>query len=82
MAQLVTRVDDDLAAALDQLVAAGAVDSRSDAVRQGLLWLVDRHRRDDIGARIVESYRSHPQDAHTVGWSDEATIAMIADEPW
>ena len=82
MAQLVTRVDDDLVAAVDDLVATGVVSSRSAAVRLGLERLLERHRRDEIGTRIVDSYRSRPQDEHDVGWADASSIRMIADEPW
>lgn len=82
MAQLVTRVDDQLAAAIDELVASGVVASRSQAVRLGLERLVDRHRRDAVGASIVEGYRRRPQTGAEVGWSDAASAAMIADEPW
>lgn len=82
MAQLVTRLDDELAAAVDELVAAGVVTNRSEAVRLGLERLVDRYRRDQIGMRIVDGYRSQPQTEAEVGWADEASIRMIADEPW
>jgi len=82
MAQLVARVGDDLAAAVDELVAAGVVASRSEAVRLGLERLVDRHRRDEIGARITEGYRSIPQTEVELGWADESTSRMIRDEPW
>jgi len=82
MAQLVTRVDDGLAAAVDGLVAAGVVASRSEAVRLGLEQLVDRFRRDEIGARIVAGYRSLPQSESEVGWADESSARMIAEEPW
>jgi Arc/MetJ-type ribon-helix-helix transcriptional regulator len=82
MAQLVTRVEDDLAAAVDELVAAGVVANRSEAVRLGLERIVDRFRRDQIGARIVEGYRSVPQTADELGWVDDASVQMIADEPW
>ena len=82
MAQLVTRIDEGLAAAVDELVAAGVVASRSEAVRVGLQRLIDRHRRDQIGARIREGYTTRPQDDGEVGWSDAATARMIADEPW
>lgn len=82
MAQLVTRVDDGLAAAIDELVAEGVVASRSQAVRLGLERLVDRHRRDAVGARIAEGYRIRPQTQLEVGWSDEASVAMIGDESW
>lgn len=80
--QLVTRVDDELVADVDALVASGVVTSRSDAVRLGLRQLVERTRRGQIGARIVAGYRSIPQDEAEVGWADEATVRMIADEPW
>lgn len=75
-------MDDDLAAAVDELVAAGVVTSRSDAVRLGLRHLVDRHRRDRIASSIVDGYRRRPQTDSEVGWSDESTVQMIADEPW
>lgn len=82
MAQIVTRVDDGLASAVDELVAQGVVASRSEAVRLGLEQVVDAHRRRRIGERIVAGYRAQPQAAAEVGWSDEATTAMIADESW
>lgn len=82
MAQLVTRVEDDLATAVDELVAAGVVASRSEAVRLGLERLVDRYRRERIGARIVEGYRSMPQTDAELGWADESSVQMIAEEPW
>ena len=82
MAQMVTRVDDRLAKAVDELVEAGVVASRSEAVRLGLRGLVDRYERDRIGGRIVEGYRAAPQSEADVGWADEASIRMIADEAW
>lgn len=82
MTQLVTRIDDRLAAAIDELVAAGIVASRSDAVRVALHRFIDRHRRDQVGARIVEGYRTVPQEKSEGGWRDDATVRMIADEPW
>lgn len=80
--QLVTRIDDQMAAAVDELVAAGVVATRSEAVRLGLAQLVDRHRRAQVGAAIAAGYRARPQVASEVGWADEASAAMIADEPW
>jgi Arc/MetJ-type ribon-helix-helix transcriptional regulator len=82
MVQLVTRVDDDLAAAVDDLVAAGVVASRSEAVRLGLERLVDRFRRDQIGSSIVEGYRTRPQTEAELGWADASSARMIAEEPW
>jgi Arc/MetJ-type ribon-helix-helix transcriptional regulator len=82
MAQLVTRVEDELAAAVDELVAAGVVTSRSEAVRLGLERLVDRYRREEIGARIANGYRVRPQSEAEVAWADESSARMIAEEPW
>lgn len=80
--QFVTRVPDSIAAAVDGLVAAGVFASRSDAVRAGLEAVVDRERRDAIGRVIADGYRRVPQDEDDLAWSDTATAAMIAEEPW
>lgn len=82
MAQLVTRVGEDLVAAVDQLVADGVVASRSEAVRLGLETLVARHRRARVGQAIVDAYRRQPQEEAESGWADDATRRMIAEEPW
>ena len=82
MAQLVTRVSDELLARVDELVASGVIESRSDAVRIGLRQVVDEHRRKRIADSIVAGYRAQPQTPAEVGWPDEATAAMIAEEPW
>jgi Arc/MetJ-type ribon-helix-helix transcriptional regulator len=82
MAQMVARLDDRLAAAVDELVAAGAVPSRSEAVRIGLERLVDDHRRRQVGQAIVDGYRRVPQTEDEGLWVDESTLRMIADEPW
>lgn len=82
MAQVVVRLDDQMTAAVDGLVDEGVVASRSGAVRAGLSLLLDQHRRAAVGARIVEGYTRAPQRDAELGWSDAATRAMIADEPW
>lgn len=82
MAQVVTRVDNALMADVDDLVADGVVESRSDAVRVGLRRLVDEQRRLRVADAIVRGYRERPQSDTEVGWSDDATAGMIAEEPW
>ncbi len=82
MAQLVTRLHDRLLADVDVLVADGLVASRSDAVRRGLERLVDDHRRRKVGALIVEAYRQQPQTDEELAGLDEATRALIDEEPW
>ena len=82
MAQLVTRVSDELIAQVDGLVAQGLIESRSDAVRTGLRQVVDDLRRRQVADAIVAGYRAYPQTADEIGWPDEATVAMIVDQPW
>lgn len=82
MVQLVTRVDDTTAQAIDRLVAEGAVESRSDAVRRGIEMLVDTHDRAKIAAAIVLGYTLIPQTDDEVLWADDAAAGMIAEEPW
>lgn len=82
MTQLVTRIDEDLASRIDELVAEGVVESRSDAVRRGLRVLIDQHRRRRTAEAIIGGYQTHPQTEEEVGWADEATYRMIGEEPW
>lgn len=82
MTQIVTRVNQSLAARVDELVAEGVVLSRSDAVRIGLEWLVERHRRERTGAVIMQSYRRVPQSEEELAGIEEATRALIEEEPW
>lgn len=82
MTQIVTRVHQSLAEEVDELVADGVVQSRSDAVRIGLEWLVERHRRERIGSAIVAGYRRQPQTEEELAGIEEATRAMIEEESW
>lgn len=82
MSQLVTRIDDDLARQLDELVAEGVVESRSDAVRTALRELIDRHRRRRIAEADVAAYLEQPQTEEELAGVDEAARRMIEDEPW
>jgi Arc/MetJ-type ribon-helix-helix transcriptional regulator len=82
MAQFVTRLDDRLAQDVDAMVAAGVVASRSEAVRLGLETLVDRHRRNRVGAEIAAAYRRQPQTDDEVAGVDRATRALVEEGPW
>jgi Arc/MetJ-type ribon-helix-helix transcriptional regulator len=82
MPQLVTRVDASLLQGIDELIAAGVVETRSEAVRVALERLLDRHRRDEIGRQIVEGYQRTPQTEDELAGVDEAAAAMILEEPW
>ena len=80
--QLVTRLDEELLAQVDVLVADGVVRNRSEAVRVALERLVDQHRRADVGQRIVEAYRRQPQTSDELAGLQEATRALVDEEPW
>lgn len=82
MTQVVVRISDRLAEALDDLVARGIAETRSDAVRQAIETFVDIERRKRIGAEIVAGYERFPQTEEEYRGADEATIKMIAEEPW
>jgi metal-responsive CopG/Arc/MetJ family transcriptional regulator len=82
MAQLVARLDDKLAAALDALIAEGVVQSRSEGVRVALERLIEEHRRQRVGTQIAEAYRRQPQTDHELAGLDESTRALVEEEPW
>ncbi|MGX6448609.1 ribbon-helix-helix domain-containing protein [Patulibacter sp. S7RM1-6] len=80
--QLVTRIPDEVASTVDELVRSGVFASRSEAVRAGLQLVVERERRAAVGRAIADGYRRTPQDADDLPWPDAASAAMIAEEPW
>ena len=80
--QLVTRVPDDVVAAIDDLVRGGVFESRSEAVRVGLADMIERRRRVALGQAIADGYRRVPQAGDDLTWSDAASAAMIAEESW
>jgi Arc/MetJ-type ribon-helix-helix transcriptional regulator len=82
MAQVVTRLDDKLIADLDGLVADGFVASRSEGVRMGLEKLVEEHRRHRIGTEIVAGYTRLPETDEELAQAEQATRALIEEEPW
>ncbi len=81
MTQLVTRIDAELVASIDELIDQGLVESRSDAVRKGLHILIDHARRRRVVEAIIDGYKTMPQ-TEDVMWADEATVRMIGEESW
>jgi Arc/MetJ-type ribon-helix-helix transcriptional regulator len=78
----VVRLPEDIARALDDLVATGVFASRSEAVRDGLRLLLETRRRTATGEQIVAGYLRTPQSDEDGAWADEQTRAMIDEEPW
>jgi hypothetical protein len=44
--------------------------------------LVERHRRQQTGIAIVNGYRRHPQQEEELAGLDDATRALVKEEPW
>jgi Arc/MetJ-type ribon-helix-helix transcriptional regulator len=82
MIQLVTKVDDETAKALDELIASGEFSSRSDAVRAGINHLIDQSRRTKIAASILAGFAKVPETADELELARRASVSMIAEEPW
>ncbi len=82
MSQLVTRIDDEMADAIDALIASGEFASRSDVVRAGIARIVDERRRQAIGDQIVAGYERLPETQEELRQAEAAARAMIDDEPW
>ena len=51
-------------------------------MRAALVADIDRRRRTGVGQAIAEGYRRIPQADDETAWTDAATAAMIAEEPW
>jgi Arc/MetJ-type ribon-helix-helix transcriptional regulator len=77
--QVPTRLDDDEAARLDELVRSGVGTSRSHVIRVALDELYDRRRRAEIAAQIVLSYTTVPQDADDAEWADGSAADFFGD---
>ncbi len=82
MSQLVTRIDAEMADAIDALIASGEFASRSEVVREGVAQLVDERRRRAIGDRIIAGYDRLPESPDELQQAALAARAMIDDEPW
>jgi Arc/MetJ-type ribon-helix-helix transcriptional regulator len=67
--QIPTRFDDADVDRLDELIGAGVGSTRSQIIRIAFDELYDRHRRAQIGARIVASYAALPQSADDDEWA-------------
>jgi Arc/MetJ-type ribon-helix-helix transcriptional regulator len=80
--QVPTRFRDVEVDALDELVADGVADSRSEAIRLAVARLSDEHRRRKVGQQIVDAYRAQPQTAEDDAWAMASAMALTEVEPW
>jgi Arc/MetJ-type ribon-helix-helix transcriptional regulator len=80
--QVPTRFRETEVEALDELVADGVADSRSEAIRLAVARLSDQHRRRKIGQQIAAAYRAQPQSAEEDAWAMASAMALTEAEPW
>ena len=80
--QIAVKLPDDLIAQIDELVADGAVASRSAAVRRGLEAIIRAHRNAAIDRAYEEGYARTPQTDAEIEEARRLGIASINEEPW
>lgn len=80
--QLAIRLPDDVLRDLDWIVLRLNYDSRTEAMRDALMKLIDQERRREIGEQIAEGYRRMPQTEDEMCGSDRALIESVNEEPW
>lgn len=80
--QIAIRIPDELATALDELVATGEFESRAEVVRSALGGFLDAERRRRIGESIADGYRRVPQTDEEIRVATEAAIRSLHEEPW
>lgn len=77
-----TRFSNEELAVIDQLVADGVGQNRSEVIRHAVERLNDAVRRSQIGETIADSYRANPQVPEDDELAMTNAIAMTEAEPW
>jgi Arc/MetJ-type ribon-helix-helix transcriptional regulator len=80
--QIAVKLPDELVHEIDRLVAGGAFDSRSHAIRSGLVSLVAGRRREEIGREYREAMGRLPETDDEMAEATRLAIASIDEEPW
>ena len=80
--QVPTRFDNSQLVRLDQLVAEGLADSRSEVIRLAVDALHEAHRRRVLGQTIADAYRLKPQTDSEDAWAMANAIALTEAESW
>ena len=80
--QLAIRLPDDLLRDLDWVVIRLKYDSRTEAMRDALIRLIDQERRKEIGEQIAEGYRRMPQTEEEIASAYQSLRQSIEEEPW
>ena len=80
--QIAVRLAEEQLAALDDLIARGAYDSRAAVVRAGIEVVLELDRRRQADRATVEGYRLHPQTDAERHAAIASLREAIAEEPW
>ncbi len=80
--QIAVKLPDEMVAAVDRLVAEGAFDSRSSAVRHGVAAVVAASRRDAVDRQYAEGYARLPETEEELRQASRLAVESIDDEPW
>lgn len=80
--QIAVKLPDELVGELDRLVAGGAFDSRSHAIRSGIETMVAGRRREAIDRQYEHAIAALPETDEEVAEAAKLAIDAIEDEPW
>jgi metal-responsive CopG/Arc/MetJ family transcriptional regulator len=80
--QLAIRLPDELLRDLDWVVHRLNYDSRTEAMRDALIRLVDQERRREIGEEIAEGYRRMPQTDEEMADIPFQSWDLDGDDDW
>jgi len=80
--QIAVKLSDALVRQLDDLVASGSFDSRSDAVRRGIEALVAQRSRQLVDAAFAEGFARHPDTEDEIADATRLAVDAINNEPW
>lgn len=80
--QIAVRLPADLLAGLDELIAAGAFESRAAAVRAGVEAITAERARQEIDQAIIDGYRRMPTTTDELRAARAFLRDSIREEPW
>lgn len=79
--QTLVQLNDELLGLLDER-AARERRSRSALIREALEQFLRDERDAEVGRRIAEGYRRHPQTEDEGAWAEAAARDAVREEPW
>lgn len=79
--QTLVQLNDELLTLLDER-AARERRSRSTLIREALEQFLRDEIDSEVGRRIVEGYRRHPQTDEEGAWAEAGARDAIREEPW